>query len=59
MTWACHSIHASSVRLINGGMSHDGKTYIPLPEPIHTAETEVDAESWRLGRLEEWKGVGA
>lgn len=58
MTWAVHSIHVPATRPIDGGMSHDGKTVIPLPVPIHTADTMDEAESWRLGRLEEWKGTG-
>lgn len=55
MTWAVHSIHSPATRLIDGGMTHDGKTVIPLPVPIDSADTFDEAESWRLARVEQWK----
>ncbi len=53
MTFAVHSIHAPAVKLHGTCMTHDGKTMIPLGEPLFTAETREEAEAWQAERLRE------
>ncbi|HEX7856262.1 MAG TPA: hypothetical protein VF503_21510 [Sphingobium sp.] len=57
--WAIHNIHAPSVQLIDGGYQLTPGVTIKVGAPINGGEgfdTRDDAESWRLARLEEWKG---
>jgi len=58
MTHAVFSIHVPA-------SPYDGDGFRVVPggnvisaEPIHTAETFDDAESWRLGRIEAWNTRG-
>lgn len=54
MTYAIHNLHAPAVEInADGTTSHDGKTRIPLPQALFTAETREDAESWRMREKEE------
>lgn len=42
--YAVHSLHAPAVKL---PFTHDGKTVIQLPAPLHVAATMEEAEAWR------------
>lgn len=48
-TWAVHSLHSPAVEVDRAGtMTLDGKTRIPLPAPLFTADTRQEAERLRL-----------
>lgn len=59
-TWTVLSLHTRAVRVEDGGYRiADGTPLLPLPTPVAGGEgfpSMVEAESWRLGRLEEWRG---
>lgn len=48
MKFAVHNYHSPAVAIDDAGnMSHDGKSSIPLPEPLYVADSFEKAEAWR------------